>query len=992
MSAKRGYPETSVAQRPAAQQPAAQQPAAETGAQPYRTYQEAHEALLSLRGLCDEDQILLTGRRALLTACAPGLPAAVQQVGVRLAAHLCAYPETDSAQMAGGLVRALEDADSSIRCEIYQVLIALHELKDAFATEHLAGVRRQLDCAVQSDLNDPQHRLRCAALSILPTIRPCAGPAAPGDTFDTLCRYSNDPHPKVRQTALSAILRQHMMGVALPVEMYDECVTATKDDVEQVRLVAAELVWAISSAYPEHPVVIEKFNATETIRLLDDAFVKTCDMVNDSSVVVRQRASTILRRFKGVDNRFLSQTFSKQVMSHLRRVVPTGARGYMGRNLGLRGARPKATSRIPEGDASVESDEIRLLDSGAAGAFVHALEDEFQEVRDAAIESITELSFASSEFAAKAVDFLVDMFNDSSDRVRLCAIRALVAIGTRAPIKLTEEQLAIALSAMKDSSRSVRGGIYEFLTVSALASSGWLEKLMAGFTANLERYPEDQLAIYKVLKALGRSHSPIISTPFVRALLGISEHYLSREARIDDTVYAGSVILIMNTQPSTRQAMAGVLPDYVFSHLPYLCDKYPGCMPQDIAASVPARLAFVRQMIERPCADAAIAQLSLADGRQRVAEAYLAVQELLAEARGRGDACAGSLEARFGQRLREFALLRAGPLGGLVACSQAAVASYAELAAEVLRAQSVVDGAVGRQGLVGLAARIMYGAYAIEARTLGLDPCSVLALAYTRVFAHAIWLSVHTLAQRDPRLVDKMQAELRQRATRVLRALRQRSLAAPELDGLADALAPPAVDGAAGCSVPVLEQALAAFVAGFRPLSFAPAGCCQYARARLSCTHPARRAIEFNHLFPLDLSVSAELEWIAHRRDVLVVVRLPTQRSIALRPPPAALRPGRPLHWTLEWADIPVALPLGSGESTSVELSVALQHAVDAPWTDARVVSGTPVPESYTVADYYRSMGSAELRHVRIEIADQSHAIAVSPIEFRPQASVHTRG
>ncbi|PIA17085.1 ARM repeat-containing protein, partial [Coemansia reversa NRRL 1564] len=391
-----------------------------------------------------------------------------------------------------------------------------------------------------------------------------------------MCRYCSDSHPKVRQTALGGILQQHMMGAKLEVEMYDDFVVATKDDFEQVRLVAMELVWAISSSRPEHPVVIQQHGASETIRLLDDAFVKLCDMVNDSSVVVRQRACAILGRFTHVSSRFLAQTFSKQVMSHLRRFVPRG-RGYAGRNRGVRAG--QAAIPTPKGDADVESEEFRLLDSGAAGAFVHGLEDEYQEVRDAAIESITELSFASAEFSAKAVDFLVDMFNDSSDRVRLCAIRALIAIGRRTPLQLTEEQLSIALSAMRDASASVRRGVYEVLSVVSLTKSEWLQRLMEEVRRCLERHSEDQFDIYRALASLGRTHTQLIDASFVRTLLGLSEYYLNREARIDDPVYAGNVILIMNTVRGTRQRLATVLPDYVFSHLPYLRDKYPGCLP-----------------------------------------------------------------------------------------------------------------------------------------------------------------------------------------------------------------------------------------------------------------------------------------------------------------------------------------------------------------------------------------------------------------------------
>lgn len=40
---------------------------------------------------------------------------------------------------------------------------------------------------------------------------------------------------------------------------------------------------------------------------------------------------------------------------------------------------------VAEGDFDVESEEFRILDSGACGAFVHGLEDEYKEVRNASI-------------------------------------------------------------------------------------------------------------------------------------------------------------------------------------------------------------------------------------------------------------------------------------------------------------------------------------------------------------------------------------------------------------------------------------------------------------------------------------------------------------------------------------------------------------------------------------------------------------------------------
>ncbi|KAJ2264264.1 hypothetical protein GGI01_000111 [Coemansia sp. RSA 376] len=968
--------------------------------EPYSTYLAAHEVLVSLRAVRSECEIIEAGHRALLTVrtSAP-LPSAVRQVAVRLVALLCAHPATDSVAMVAGLTLALTTAEPSVRCEIYQALGSLYEVKGIFTTVDIPDdAKSALDAAIVSDLNHSQHHLRSAALALLPIVRPHGQYTGPNSVFNTICSYAADAHPKVRQAALCAILRQHMMGAALPVEMYDECVVATKDDFEQVRLVAIELVWAISSAYPEYPVVIEKYETTETIRLLDDAFVKLCDMVNDSSVIVRQRACAILGRYRDVKHTFLSQTFSKQVMSNLRRFAHRGPRGKSGRKRGYHPKPSNTSIPTPEGDADVESDEFRLLDSGAAGAFVHGLEDEYQEVRDAAIESITELSIGSTEFAAKAVDFLVDMFNDSSDRVRLCAIRALVAIGDRSIIQLTEEQLSIALSAMKDASHIVREGIYSFLAVSVVAQPEALTKLMAAMKSSLDKYPDDQMPIYKALMALGLSHSDVINTAFVRALLGISEHYLSREARIDDTVYAGNVILLMNTDLPTRRDLALVLPDYVFSHLPYLRDKYRGCFPQDLVRSVPYELEFVRQMLEQPRDDPAIAQLSLDDRWRQKSSALANVRNVLdlvcdrEELHGGGDierSWQTETAALLARRIGEFERSSENMAAGTTAVQQAdhAVVEYAKAVELMLVVQSRAATMLRWQEHIDLASSIMFGLYKIEARSLGLDPGCRLALVYLRLFAHAAWLHAHSMARYDKRLAERLYAEFALRAKRTEQVLRDRSVHPSELVDLVqqqtESTNPmPANDHA---------ESILAFITGFKPLLFSPAGHCQLVSANCSKTAIARRPVEFNHIFPLHLSLTASLFWVAHRSQIVVVVTLPTNEIITLHPPPSTLKPLSPMHWSLEWDKIPVSLPLSSGESTAVGMTIALQHTADIPWSDSFIIKGAMVPDTYKVESYYKAAGDIGRRHICIPIADASLSIGVNPVEFKPPPSTFTR-
>ena len=69
------------------------------------------------------------------------------------------------------------------------------------------------------------------------------------------------------------------------------------------------------------------------------------------------------------------------------------------------------------------------------------------EVRSASLDSLCQLALFSPQFATLSLDFLVDMFNDEIEEVRLKAIECITKISKF--IILREDQLEIVLGVLE---------------------------------------------------------------------------------------------------------------------------------------------------------------------------------------------------------------------------------------------------------------------------------------------------------------------------------------------------------------------------------------------------------------------------------------------------------------------------------------------------------------------------------------------------------------
>lgn len=135
------------------------------------------------------------------------------------------------------------------------------------------------------------------------------------------------------------------------------------------------------------------------------------------------------------------------------------------------------------------------MSSGACGAFVHGLEDEYLEVRMPALDSLCKLANQNPRFAHLCLDFLVDMLNDEIESVRLNAINSLRKVCRH--ITLREDQLEVILGVLEDFSWEIREEVRELLSHCHLSTRACLHATIIALLGNLTKYPQDRASIWR---------------------------------------------------------------------------------------------------------------------------------------------------------------------------------------------------------------------------------------------------------------------------------------------------------------------------------------------------------------------------------------------------------------------------------------------------------------------------------------------------------------
>ncbi|KAL3280766.1 hypothetical protein HHI36_003998 [Cryptolaemus montrouzieri] len=460
-------------------------------------------------------------------------------------------------------------------------------------TDSATAVHQKLVEVAKTYLKDVSHAVKCKCLEIIGVHSPLCDSETKSILF-LVSSYFNNEDARVRSQAFSTIITLHERGFKLNPDIYADVSESLKDDYEIVRSVVLKLIWLLGNTYPENEIFVP--GSDHEIRLIDDAFGKICSGVTDLSMQVRTLSAKLLGSMTLVSPKFLNQTLDKKLMSNMRRKRTAHELAWENVTSGEWASGKKWADDAPR--EVLDADSINLMNSGACGAFVHGLEDEFLEVRSAAVESLCQLSLNNSYFSNLSLDFLVDMFNDEIEDVRLKAIDSLRLIS--AHIVLRDDQLETILGALEDFSQDVREGLHRMLAACRMSTTCGLKMCVEKLLDNLRKYPNDKRSTYRCLQQIGARH-PELVLPLVPQFLNIHPFFDIPEPDVENPQYICILILILNAAKNLPTIIP-LLEPHTVRHYQYLRDTMTSFVPvlslSDIVISTVAEPMSVDSSLE----------------------------------------------------------------------------------------------------------------------------------------------------------------------------------------------------------------------------------------------------------------------------------------------------------------------------------------------------------------------------------------------------------
>lgn len=391
--------------------------------------------------------------------------------------------------------------------------------------------------------------------------------------------FLSDTDARVRLASLEALISLHAGKNFVEFKHYRSAVVALTDDDEYVRLAAIRLIWHMANTYQSQNVASSQQGVQRVIALADDAFMKICSMATDTSVGVREESCKLLGTMEGVSLPLLQQALSKKLVKV--EIAPRennqAMKSFGGASTVDADAMEIDAAATGDLDVIQVSAVAALIESGAYGALIHALEDEFAEVRCAAVKTIATLSLRSEEFAKQSIEFLVDMFNDENEQVRVATISSLESFGSRSHLAFPQIQHMVAL--LGDQSSSLRESVRSFLKSDEqrLPDAPSMVVVISTLLHNLMMYPVDFTSIFETLRKLG-ARQPL----FVELSLDkiVPEIFMRppMQRHIDEIEYQATLVVLFNAV-ALRTSLLSVLPLHFQNHYVIMRDRHPTMVP-----------------------------------------------------------------------------------------------------------------------------------------------------------------------------------------------------------------------------------------------------------------------------------------------------------------------------------------------------------------------------------------------------------------------------
>uniref|UniRef100_A0A914YAV8 Condensin complex subunit 1 C-terminal domain-containing protein n=1 Tax=Panagrolaimus superbus TaxID=310955 RepID=A0A914YAV8_9BILA len=382
-----------------------------------------------------------------------------------------------------------------------------------------------------------------------------------------ILEYCYDRNSKIRRFAVEGIEKYFRHEKRAPFHSYVRFTKSCQDTDKFVRLSSLRIVRMFADFFPNE---IVKEDRRFPLRLGDDAFTTVCHAMNDLDVDIRSEAAKLLGTFDDVAESFLFQTLDKKLMKNMKRLsdgrVASGASSEwstgkkLGEDMPIEGNEEEGQSMIP---------------TGACGAFVTALEDEFKAVRQPAVYSLGKLATKRPVFANACIDHLADMFNDEIAAVRIDAIRALTPLVNFGVLQ--SEQLKTLLTGLDDASQDSRIALLELLSRSNFIQTDCIKDLLSRLISSLHRFPRDQHFIFKCVSSIGARHSHLLAD-IVAEVYRLHPFLARVEESINDQFYLVKLILILNGAAKS-DSICSLLPDYVKMNYRFVRLTMPDLVP-----------------------------------------------------------------------------------------------------------------------------------------------------------------------------------------------------------------------------------------------------------------------------------------------------------------------------------------------------------------------------------------------------------------------------